>query len=630
MIALDDEQTTRIVGVTAVSDRIIALQRRRARDQGSLAPTVLLGWAAVAAALALWIASLTRANPARIDGYGLLPALPVTWYAALALLLITGAVTALLSAARTALMTAVVVGIVLVVHATPALLYGMPRYSWTFKHIGATSVILAQHAAPRAADIYFDWPGFFTAAGWLSQSTGISLSTLATWSPAFFNLTFAAAVSFVARGLTKDLRVVWLTTLLFVITNWVGQDYFAPQAYAFTATLVLTGILLRTTPMARGATRSLLGVGRIRRLIAGRRADDDIANIYGVFSELRIGPATRTIVVGVLWLALITSHQLSPIFALLTTVAIGAARGCIRWRLLAFMLATEAVWVACGYSYLSAHGFALFDFDPLHTSTASIINPDVALPGMQLRAHAVYVLYFGMFALGVTGGLLRVRHGRVDMAPVLVAVSPITMLAAQNYGGEGQLRIYLFALPYLAFLVAWLLITIGQRLLPDLRIRALVCTVVACMSAVPFLLAYYGQEKVNHVTADDLLPVEWFYQHAKPGQSLCFVAPNIPSRMSANYLDYPGRSDTDPNLLASGEFVRRPSIEGAVRFLQEVGGTPYLVFTPSEKAYLEYFGIMTGATYDHLQQQAGTSPRLRLVYRTGDASVWQLKPAAAR
>lgn len=626
MTALGEEQTTRLAVVTSFGDRIIALQRRRTRDKGSLAPAALLGWAAVAAALALWIAALPRADLTRVDGYGLLPALPVTWYAALALLLITGAVTAALSAARTALITSTIVGVILVVHATPALLYGMPRYTWTFKHIGVTNVILAQHAAPRAADIYFDWPGFFTAAGWLSQSTGISLSTLATWSPAFFNLTFAAAVSFVARGLTKDLRVVWLTTLLFVITNWVGQDYFAPQAYAFTATLVLTGILLRTTPMARGAKRSLLGVGRIRRLIAGRRADDDIASIYGVFSELRIGPATRGVVVGVLWLALITSHQLSPIFALLTTVAIGAARGCLRTRLLAFMVATEAAWVAYGYPYLSSHGFALFDFDPLHTSAASIINPDAALPGMQLRAHAVYVLYFGMFALGVTGGLLRVRQGRVDMAPVLVAVSPITMLAAQNYGGEGQLRIYLFALPYLAFLVAWLLTTVGQRRLPSLRIRAALGTAVVCLCAGPFLLAYYGQEKANHVTADDVRPVEWFYRHAAPGQWLCFVAPNIPGRMSANYISYPVRSDSAPTLLSSDEFARRPSIEGAVAFLRQIGGTPYLVFTPTERAYVEYFGIMSGATYDHLEQDAGRSPRLRLVYRTGDASVWQLKP----
>jgi hypothetical protein len=611
-----DEPTTRI----AVIDQF-TLRRNRTRDQGPFTPFVLTAWGLVAAALLLWTYALGHADLTRIDGYGLLPALPVTWYLALALLVVTGAVVALVNAGRSTLLTTTVVAIIMVVHATPALLYGIPRYTWTFKHIGVTNVILAEHAAPRAADIYFDWPGFFTAAGWLSQATGISLADLATWSPPFFNIAFAAAVSFVARGLTKDLRIVWLTTLLFVITNWVGQDYFAPQAYAFTATLVLTGLLLRTTPMAGAA-----GVGRLRRLIGGRR-DEDVTGIYGVFSELNIGTAARTVTAAILWLAVITSHQLSPVFALLTTVGIGAARGHIRWRLLAFMVLTELAWVAYGYPYLNHNGFTLFDFNPLHTSVSgSGIDPDVALPGMQLRSYAVYALYFGMFALGVASGLLRVRRGRIDIAPVLIAVAPITMLAMQNYGGEGQLRIYLFALPYLAFLVAWLVTTVWQYRVPDPRPRAAVAALLACVCTAPFLLSYYGQEKVNLVRPDDVQPVAWLYGHAPVGEWMCFVAPNFPSRMTANYVDFPIRSDSSPNLMSSPDFLARPSIKEAVRFLDDLGGTPYLVFSPSQQGYLEYFGLMTPAAYEALERSAATTPRLRLVYRSGEASVWQLRP----
>nr|WP_296069317.1 hypothetical protein [uncultured Actinoplanes sp.] len=613
---------------TSVS-RTAAAWRRRMRDRRTLSAFSVTAWTAIVAATAVWIWSLGHADLSRIDGYGLLPALPAAWYAALAVLVVIAVVTAVLNAGRSVLLAAGTVAIVLVVHATPALLYAEPRYTWTYKHLGVVNTILAQHAAPRAADIYFDWPGFFTAAGWLSQSTGISLHELAAWSPPFFNILFAAAVSFVARGLTKDLRVVWLTTLLFVITNWVGQDYFAPQPFAFIATLVLTGILLRTTPVARTTSGRLFDISRIRRLIAARRHSGDITGTYGLYSELKISATTRSAVIAVLWLAILTSHQLSPVFAALTTIAIGAARGCIRWRLLAFMIVTEVAWVAYGYPYLSTHNFALLDFNPLHTSSASEINPALAPPGMRLRSYAVYAMYFGMFGLGVFGGLLRVRRGRIDMAPVLVAVSPITMLAVQNYGGEGQLRIYLFAMPYLAFLVAWLLVTLGQYRMPNVRIRAALCAALALGCTAPFLLSYYGQEKVNHVVNDDVAAVKWFYDHGTPGQWLCFVAPNFPSRMTANYIDFPIRSDTNPNLLSSPEFLKRPSIPEAVAYMQKIGGTPYLVFTPSQKGYLEYFGIMTGAEYDRLQAQAATSSRLRLVHRQGQASMWQLVPRRA-
>jgi hypothetical protein len=601
-------------------------QRRLVRDKGLLSGWTAACWLGIAAGLVLWQVALRQADLDRINGYGLLPALPGTWYVALALLIVVATATALTCPARSILTNAGVIAIIIVLHATPALLYDEPRYTWTYKHIGVTQTILEQHAAPRAVDIYFDWPGFFTAAGWISDATGIGLPTLATWSPPFFNLCFAAAVSFVARGLTKDLRVVRTAVLLFALTNWVGQDYFAPQAYAFAATLVLTGVLLRTTPLAERSTATDLGVARIRRFIAGRRAADP-TGIYGMFSGIGLSTSARTATVMLLWVAIVTSHQLSPVFALLTVVAIGAARGRIRWALLAAMVVVEAAWVAYGYPYLSHHGFALFDFDPLHRSAPSGIDDNPVMPGVHVRAMAVYLLYFGMFALGVAGGLLRVRRGRIDMAPVLVAVAPITMLVVQNYGGEGQLRIYLFALPYLAFLVAWLVVTVAELRLPSARVRAALVAALACALAGPFLLAAYGQEKINRVTADDVAAVRWFYEHAAPGEWLCFAAPSLPNRVTGNYIDYPVRSDTDPSLLSSEEFTKDPSVENVLRFMDGIDGDPYLIFTRSQQEYLELFGIMSPGIYQDLRRRLDQSPNLRSVYHTDQASIWQLRRA---
>ncbi|MFI5915944.1 hypothetical protein [Dactylosporangium sp. NPDC051541] len=625
MVRLDDDSTVYlpIGALTGQPRRLEYKQRRLVRDKGLLSGWTAAGWLGIAAGLALWLVALPDTDLGRINGYGLVPALPGLWYAALGVLIVVAGATALACPARSALTGSAAIAVIAVLHATPALLYDGPRYTWTYKHIGVTQTILERHDLPRAADIYFDWPGFFTAAGWISDATGIPVADLATWSPPFFNLCFAAAVSFVAQGLTKDLRIVRLTVLLFVLTNWVGQDYFAPQAYAFTATLVLTGVLLRTTPLAERRTATDLGVARIRRLIAGR-AGVDPAGIYGMFSAIDLGTAARTATVLLLWVAIVTSHQLSPIFALLTVVAIGAARGRIRWGLLASMVAIEAAWVVYGYPYLSHHGFSLFDFDPLHRSGPSGIDDNPVMPGVHVRAAAVYLLYFGMFALGVTGGLLRVRRGRIDMAPVLVAVSPITMLVMQNYGGEGQLRIYLFALPYLAFLVAWLFVTVGERRLRGVRVQAVVAATLACALVAPFLLAYYGQEKINRVTGEDVAAVRWFYDHATPGEWLCFAAPSLPSRVTGNYVDFPVRSDTDPNLLSSEEFKKDPSVENVLRFLDGVDGDPYLVFTHSQQDYLELFGIMPPATYQDLRRRLDESPRLRRVYRTDQTSIWQL------
>jgi hypothetical protein len=410
--------------------------------------------------------------------------------------------------------------------------------------------------------------------------------------------------------------------LVFVVTNWIGQDYFAPQSYAFLIALVLVGVLLRTTPISRQSSPRF-GVAAIQRLIAGR-SHGDTGRIYGVFSPLGTGSVARTTVLMMLWGAVVTSHQLTPIFVMVTTVAIGVARGQMRWGLLAVMAASEIVWVALAYPYLSRHGFALFSLDPFRSSAPTLLDHSRMLAGVRVRSYAVNGLYFGMFALGVTGGLLRIRRGRIDMAPVLAAVSPVAVLVLQSYGGEARLRIYLFSLPYLAFLVAWLLDAAGRRSgwgPPAVRV---VTASAICLLACPFLLAYFGQEKVNMVTADDVRASTWFYQNAPPDAWLAFVAANFPGRADPSYIRFPFVGDSDPSVVSSPEFQRTHSTAAAVRFMEDLGGSPYLVATPSQERYLELFGIMTPAEYDSFCHALDASSRMRLVYRHGGASIWQL------
>src|SRR5204863_379717 len=79
------------------------------------------------------------------------------------------------------------------------------------------------------------------------------LTGIASWAPVFFNLLDLAAAVFVFSALTRDRRVIWLGSWLFLIANWVGQDYFSPQAFAFFLYLVVIGCTLRWLGPARTA-----------------------------------------------------------------------------------------------------------------------------------------------------------------------------------------------------------------------------------------------------------------------------------------------------------------------------------------------------------------------------------------
>ena len=77
-----------------------------------------------------------------MDGFGLLSALGSGWYVAL-MLLVVGFAFAIWSTPKIpGLFGAYVAGMVVLLHGTTALLYDVPRYTWTFKHLGVTEAII--------------------------------------------------------------------------------------------------------------------------------------------------------------------------------------------------------------------------------------------------------------------------------------------------------------------------------------------------------------------------------------------------------------------------------------------------------------------------------------------------------
>ena len=118
---------------------------------GTVGPAARLSRASVAAlpvALLLWVISLFRVDLGRMSDLGLVSVLPVTFWLALALLT-TGFVLAVTrQAPRRGLLVAYAVSLVLVLHATPTLLYDTLRYAWAWKHVGLIDY-LVRHGSHR-------------------------------------------------------------------------------------------------------------------------------------------------------------------------------------------------------------------------------------------------------------------------------------------------------------------------------------------------------------------------------------------------------------------------------------------------------------------------------------------------
>ena len=88
---------------------------------------------------------------------------------------------------------------------------------------------------------YHNWPGFFALNAFLVDVAGLDSAELCGLGPRVLNLIDLGALLIILRSTLRDRRAIWLAIWLFFATNWVGQDYFSPQATNYFLHLVILG-----------------------------------------------------------------------------------------------------------------------------------------------------------------------------------------------------------------------------------------------------------------------------------------------------------------------------------------------------------------------------------------------------
>ena len=611
----------------------------RTRRFAALSHPALPDAGVIGVAAGCWIAALLGADVSRMAGYGLLDAVPASWLVALVLLAAGFARAATRERPMPGVLAAYVLALVVVLDATTALLYPEPRFAWTYKHLGVIDY-LAVHGSPdRAIDIYQNWPGFFALNAWLSRVSGISPLAYAPWAQLFFELANVSAVVFALRGLTRDVRVQWSAAWLFVLANWIGQDYLSPQAFTFFLSLVTIGLLIRAAPLAR-PPRTRLGWTLMR--LTNRAA---VAALRGRAPHPRdrveapLGPRAALAAAGACYLAVVLTHQLSPLMLIASVTLLAAVSRRPPVWVVAAMIAIEVWWVGLGFDFISSH-FRLFDFRP---SVSARFGPDTAqaLPGVALSLDASRAAMVAVLAIALAGVVRRLRAGHSDLAPAVLIAGPALVVALQSYGGEGPLRLYLFALPWLSFFAA--MACRPPAWARRAAVRALPLFAATAIIGAPALLGNFGQETLNYMTSDDVAVSDWYFARAPETASLTYVAPNFPDRLNAGYVNHLGDSRVliDRPPLRAALVGRAPTwhacdtactLRRQTEVFLDTDRSPqrYLVLSPSQEHFLHYYDVAPPGSLARLERSLLASPLFTVAYRHGDAVVLRYNRTAGQ
>src|SRR5262249_11037171 len=138
---------------------------------------------------------------------------------------------------------------------------------------------------------------------------------IAAWAPVFFNAAYCLLLYAIARTLTKDRRLCYLTVFVFASLNWIGQDYLSPQAFAFMLSL---GAMLVMVRWLRRPAGPINVRPRFVAHIWGRLQEGLTAVPY-------VGKRTEWAALGFLYLldtVVVVSHQLSPYLVAMGAIAL--------------------------------------------------------------------------------------------------------------------------------------------------------------------------------------------------------------------------------------------------------------------------------------------------------------------
>lgn len=593
-----------------------ATRRRSGRDNGFLA-------AVLSAGLALWIISLPAIDPDRMTDIGLVSVLPATFFLSLALL--AAGFAWLVSRGRTTgpLPILYLAALVLILHATPPLVYGTLRYSWAWKHLGVVDYIQRYETVDRTASFlaaYHNWPGLFATTAWIADRFGlrsVDLAPIVSFTPPVLTLGLVAAFLQVAKRLTEDRRLQLTACWMFVVANWVGQDYFSPQGVTFLCYIILIGLFLgplrrRETTWAARRPGFLKILGPVV-LPAGLPA----------WTGSRLVRALSAIVAMALIFAVVVTHQLTPLLIILATGAL-AVLGWLSPSYLIFAIIAEMVWLLWPaapfvYEQILNELATMGTLSEATSKLASVADVSAGRAWVVLlgRALSAAVILFGLL-----GGLRRLLAGYWDLTAAALLLTPMPLVAV-SYGGESIFRVYLFASPFLAFFAAAAFFPSPRAGRPVYVFAPLAA--ICLLSTIGFLFANNGKDRAYRFAPDEVAVAEWLYTAAPEDTLLIEGSRSYPSQFM-NYENFYYLAISLETKATIEEIVADPAGVFARWMDNPRWRDAYVILTRSQKASLEDNGQMRPGDFDRIERDLLTSPRFMLVRASANAKVFRLLP----
>ncbi len=518
------------------------------------------------------------------------------------------------------------------------------RFVVSWRHVGVIEHLAGAGSIDPGIDAYFSWPGFFGFFAFLQEAAGLSdVAAIAQYAPVVLNALYLVPLYVIGRATTDDETTTWVGLWLFASLNWIGQDYFSPQALYLFVYLLVVAVLVTCF---QGTSPRL---GRLRRRPHGRH-DAPLRPRVDVRSNERTTEGQRAALVGLLALlvvATVASHQLTP-FALFLTMGMLVVLRLSYLRMLPVLVAlVTGGWIAvAAATYVDGHAGDVFGglasvLDSLGQNVGDRIQGS---PGHELIVRLRLLTTLLLWSLAAWGLWRRRQAGSDVRWAVVPAAAPFLLLALQSYGGEVLLRAALFAAPFMCLLAASVFVQPADGRF--LRRGAALLALVGVLVFVVFPFVRWGNERADWYSDDEVRAVDELYAIAPDGSKITAVADALPWRGQA-YADHdyqlltlygpiaeediareglPGDETVSVDLDARDPDLLLAQVRS--RMAAEPGQCSFLIVSRAQEAYMEQAGPFSGESVPRLERLLGSSSDFDTVIDNRDARVYSLGECA--
>ncbi len=557
-------------------------QRRGGITGAYAVPSILI------VALCIWALALPGLRRVTAGQWGLLFSQSGVLLLLALIVAVTGFVIAIV--AHREIMAAVAILVALIVdRVTVPMITEVPIYTWTYKHIGIVDYILKHHALPpTGVDVYNQWPGFFAGMAWFSSITKSDLVVTAHWFGIVCDALLIVLVTALALSFNATLRSALVAGMLALLVNWVGQDYYSPQA---------TAIVL-------------------------------CASVLVLLSCSRSVPAAGYVSVPV-FAVLVPTHQLTPVWVVAVTAALAILKQLRPRWLAAVYVAILAAYLIPRHHVILQNG-GLASFNPFDNTKAVGQGR-----GSDGRVFSVIIEQGLSLSVWVGAAICFVviwRRGRPPWELALVAFSPLALILGLNYGGEAILRVFLYSLLGSCVLVApFITRALDFGLPPRLRVLIVAWLAMAIAGAAG-MQGYYGSWTYITITRHQLEQSRDLLAQNQPGITVTVMAPPAgwPERSSADYVKFAlaqGNYDNPLDDLRTSLLKGLPTPE-AIDNLEAVpaNGALYIVLPEQVWAYNAYIGLFPPGALESLVEQLSQRPNWERVIEDEDTLAFKYVP----